>query len=165
MKLKQTLAPLFSIALICTAVLLMSAGKKDGDYDYMKQRLEATKAFTIEVINAMPDDKFDYQPNDDVRTFQAQAYHVVYSIDYYNRLFKGNPQPSWKPDAEDSKSKAELAKWAAEQFDAINETILAADNNPRLTAGIMSYLDHNAHHRGQMITYLRMNGIKPPNYR
>lgn len=165
MKRKTTLTPLFALLLIGASVLLTSADKKEGDYDWMKNRLELTKAFTIEVFSAMPEDKYTYKPSDDIRTFQELAYHVVYSIDYYNRLFKGNPQPQWNPGPEDSKSKKELIAWANEQFDAINATILSASNNNQLTAGIMSYIDHNAHHRGNMITYLKTNGIKPPNYR
>lgn len=165
MKRKTTLTPLFALLLIGSSVLLTSAGKKEGDYDWLKNRLDVTKAFTVEVLEAMPDNKYDYRPGDDVRTYQELAYHVVYSIDYYNRLFSGERQPKWNPGAEDSKSKAELVKWANEQFDAINATILAADDSKQLTAGIMGYIDHNAHHRGNMVTYLKTNGITPPSYR
>ena len=164
MKLKSYLS-LASLALICTAMLLMSTSPKEAEYGWLKQRLETTKAFTIDVIKAMPADSYDFKPNDDVRSFKAQAYHIIYSIDYFNRVFKGNANAQWNPGDENSKSKAELEKWAAEQFDAINATILAAEQNDALTNGILSYLDHNAHHRGQMITYLRMNDITPPSYR
>lgn len=164
MKLRITTG-LLSLTLMAGLIVLTSAAPKEGDYDWLKQRLETTKAFTIEVINAMPDDKFDYKPNDDVRTFKAQAYHIVYSIDYYNRVFKRNGQAAWQPGDENSMSKAELVKWATEQFDALNETILSTSSNDRLTAAVISYLDHNAHHRGQMITYLRMNGVTPPSYK
>lgn len=138
---------------------------KQGDYDWLKQRLTATKAFTIEVINAMPEDKYDFKPDDGVRSFQEQAYHLVYSIDYYNRLFATGGNAAWSPDAEDSKSKAEIMKWANELFDSMEKTILSAADNQQLTNGIIGYLDHNAHHRGQMIIYLRMNGVSAPSYR
>lgn len=165
MKLKTTLTPLFVLLLLCSTVLLTSTSSKEGDYDWLKNRLEATKAFTMEVIKAMPENKYDYKPGDDIRTYQELAYHVVYSINYYNRVFKGESQPKWNPEAEDSKSKAELIKWANEEFDAVNATILAASDNKPLTVGIMGYIDHNAHHRGNMITYLKTNGITPPSYR
>ena len=164
MKLKSVLTSTFSLALVALLVLT-SATPKKGDYDWIKPRLDAAKAYTIEVIKAMPEDKYDYRPTDEVRSFKEQAYHIVYSIDYFNRVFKSNGQAQWNSGPEDSKNKAELTQWANEQFDAIAETILAAPNNGQLTAGIISYLDHNAHHRGQMVTYLRMNGIVPPSYR
>ena len=162
---KATLLPMASVALLFMAFLLTSTSPKEGGYDWLKQRLETTKDFTLEVIRAMPDDKFDFKPNDEVRSFKAQAYHIIYSIDYFNRVFKGNSSAPWSPGGENSKSKAELIQWAIEKFDAINATILAAEQNEALTNGILSYLDHNAHHRGQMVTYLRMNEITPPNYR
>lgn len=165
MKLKTTLSPLFAVMLLGSSLLLTSTAREEGDYDWLKNRLEVTKAFTIEVIQAMPDDQYDYAPSEDVRSYKELAYHLVYSIDYFNRVFKGNPQAPWNPGAEDSKSKAELIKWANEQFDTINATILAASENDALTAGITSYIDHNAHHRGNMITYLRIKGIAAPNYR
>ncbi len=164
MKLRKPTA-FFAIALCACTLFFTGMAEKEGDYDWLKQRLETTKDFTIQVINAMPDEDYDYKPSDDVRSFKAQAYHIVYSIDYFNRVFKGEQQPAWAPGDENGKSKEELAKWAAEQFDAINATIMAAPNDNRLTAGIMSYLDHNAHHRGQMITYLRTKGVTPPTYR
>ena len=138
---------------------------KDGDYDWLKQRLTATKALTIEVINAMPEDKFDFKPDDGVRAFQEQAYHLVYSIDYYNRLFASGDNAAWSPGAEDSKSKAEIMKWANDLFDTLEKTILSASDNQQLTSGVMGFFDHNAHHRGQMIIYLRMNGVAAPSYR
>ena len=164
MKLNRT-SLLLALSLSLCMPLLTGMDKKEGDYDWLKQRLETTKDFTIQVFNAMPDEDYDYKPSDEVRSFKAQAYHIVYSINYFNRMFKGNAQPAWAPGDENSKSKAELTKWVTEQFDAINETILNAESNEQLTAGIISYLDHNAHHRGQMISYLRMKGITPPTYR
>ena len=164
MKLKNQTA-FFAVVLTACTLLFTSMAREEGDYDWLKQRLETTKDFTIQVIKAMPEGDYDFKPTEDVRSFKAQAYHIVYSIDYFNRVFKGENQPAWAPGDENSKSKAELEKWAAEQFDAINATILASANNERLTAGIISYLDHNAHHRGQMITYLRAKGVTPPTYR
>ena len=164
-KLKQT--PLLVLVLSVLAIGLTSANLKpaDGGYDYLKQRLEITKALTIEVFNAMPESDYSFKPNDEQRTFGAQAYHIAYSIDYYRRAFQNRGQAEWSPGDENIKSKAELIKWAGEQFDAMHKLILASDQNDAVTALVISYLDHNAHHRGQMITYLRMKGITPPPYR
>ncbi len=157
--------PVLFIGMMGILTLLTSASHKEGDYDWLQKRLAATKAFTVEVISTMPEGKYNFKPDDGVRSFKEQAYHVVYSVDYYRRLFGGNPNAAWSPGNEGSKSKAELVKWANEQFDEMEKVIMAAKNNPSLTAGIISYLDHNAHHRGQMIIYLRMNNVAAPNYR
>ncbi|MBO3699797.1 DinB family protein [Roseivirga sp. E12] len=156
-----------ALTLILSATLLFTSMKSadDGGYDWMKNRLNASKAFTVEVLEAMPEDSYDYKPNDDQRTFAAQAYHIVYSIDYFRRALEQGAGAQWAPGDENSKTKEELVTWANEQFDAINTFIIDHESNDAFTAGVMSYLDHNAHHRGQIVTYLRMKGIAPPNYR
>ena len=165
MKLRSIYLSVIILCLLAITPISSTANNGAGDYDWLKKRLAATKAFTVEVISAMPEDKYDFRPTKEVRTFKEQAYHVVYSIDYYKRVFGGNPRAAWAPGKEDSKSKAELIAWANEQFDEMEKVIMAASNNPRLTAGIISYLEHNSHHRGQMVAYLRKNGIAAPRYR
>lgn len=130
----------------------------------MKQRLETTKAYTLAVLDAMPDGDYTFKPNEEQRTFAAQAYHIVYSIDYFHRAFSNGGDAQWQPGDENSKSKKELIEWAKSKFDEMNSFILSQESDDRLTAGVMSYLDHNAHHRGQIITYLRLKGINPPQY-
>ena len=66
---------------------------------------------------------------------------------------------------ENSKSKKELIAWAKEEFASMHKWIQEQPSNDRLTSGIISYLDHNAHHRGQIVTYLRLKGITPPSYK
>ncbi|PIQ47399.1 MAG: hypothetical protein COW03_15255 [Cytophagales bacterium CG12_big_fil_rev_8_21_14_0_65_40_12] len=166
MKRKLTKIAFAAFTLSALALVLTSAASapKKGDYDWLKARLEVTKSYTIEVLQAMPEKDYDFKPDADQRTFKAQAYHIAYSIDYFERALS-NPQAAWNPGDENSKSKEELIKWTIEKFDAINKMILESDASDARTAGIISYLDHNAHHRGQIITYLRLKGIKPPNYK
>lgn len=151
--------------LLSTAILFTSMKPaEEGGYDWMKARLDATKAFTIEVLEAMPADSYDFKPNKDQRTFAAQAYHIAYSIDYFKRALSG-PGAAWSPGDENSKTKDELVKWASEQFDEMTTLILSKEASDPFTVGVMSFLDHNTHHRGQIITYLRLKGITPPTYR
>lgn len=154
-----------ALTLLLSTILFTSMKPADdGGYDWLKGRLDATKAFTIEVLNAMPEGSYDFRPNKDQRTFAAQAYHIIYSIEYFRGALQ-NTGAAWAPGDENSKSKAELLKWATEQFDEMNSLILSKEASDPFTAGVMSYIDHNAHHRGQIITYLRLKGIAPPSYR
>ncbi|MFY0591747.1 DinB family protein [Roseivirga sp.] len=166
MKTNTKFSALTVVLLLTTTVLLtsMKPVEEKGGYDWMKGRLDAAKSFTIEVLKAMPEDDYDYKPNDDQRTFAAQAYHIAYSVEYFHKAFS-QPNAAWQPGDENSKSKEELLKWAEAKFDEMHAFILASDANDQLTAGILYYLDHNSHHRGQVVTYLRMKGIKPPVYK
>ena len=135
-----------------------------GDYDYLSQRLENTRAYTLEVLEAMPADQYDFKPTEEVRTYAAQAFHIAYSAEFYYKSFKGE-RPEWAPGDENRMNKEELIAYTSEQFDAMNKLIKDAEAKPELTEGLLGFLDHNAHHRGQMITYLRVSGIEPPQYR
>lgn len=166
MKIKNFLPAAVALFFVATIILFTSAKESEfKDYDWLKPRLDAAQAFTIEVLEAMPEDDYDFKASEDQRTFAAQAYHIVYSIDYFERAFANGGNAAWQPGDENSKSKEELVAWAKEKFESMNSWILEQPGNDRLTAGIISYLDHNAHHRGQIVTYLRMKGITPPSYR
>lgn len=162
-----------NIALVGTIALLLSASSyafqvdanaENPPYNFMKQQLENSKAFTVEVFEAMPAEDYSYKPDNDVRTFAAQAYHIAYSLEWYNNTLKGTPIP-WAPGDENRMNKEQLVEYVNKQFDAIMETIYSTPINDRFTMGVVSVLDHNSHHRGQMVIYLRMKGIKPPSYR
>lgn len=142
-----------------------SASASEGGYDWLKQRLDASKDYTLAVLEAMPEDDYSFKAGEEQRTFAAQAYHIVYSVDYFHRAFSNGGQAQWAPEDENSKSKKELIEWANKKFEEMNEFILTQESNDQLTSGVVSYLDHNAHHRGQIITYLRIKGIAPPQYR
>ena len=152
-------------AFLALIFIASTAIANEGGYDWLKQRLDASKAYTVAVLEAMPEDDYSFKPNDDQRTFAAQAYHIVYSIDYFHRALSNGGNAQWAPGDENSKSKKELIEWANAKFDEINKFILEQESNDALTAGVISYLDHNSHHRGQIVTYLRMKGIAPPQYR
>ena len=152
-------------AFLALIFIASTANANEGGYDWLKQRLDASKAYTVAVLEAMPEDDYSFKPNDDQRTFAAQAYHIVYSIDYFHRAISNGGNAQWAPGDENSKSKKELIEWANAKFDEINKFILEQESNDALTAGVVSYLDHNSHHRGQIVTYLRMKGIAPPQYR
>ncbi len=152
-------------AFLALIFIASTANANEGGYDWLKQRLDASKAYTVAVLEAMPEDDYSFKPNDDQRTFAAQAYHIVYSIDYFHRALSNGGNAQWAPGDENSKSKKELIEWANAKFDEINKFILEQESNDSLTAGVVSYLDHNSHHRGQIVTYLRMKGVAPPQYR
>lgn len=156
-----------AVMLLLSATVLFTSMKpaEAGGYDWLKGRLDASKTYTLEVLRAMPEGDYDFKPNDDQRTFAAQAYHIAYSIEYFHQAFSSGGNAAWNPGDENSKSKDELIKWAETKFDEMNNFILAAPSNDQLTAGVVYYLDHNSHHRGQIITYLRMKGISPPSYK
>lgn len=135
-----------------------------SSYEYLDQELTNAKEFTLEVLNGMPTEDYSFKPVDDVRSFGAQAFHIAYSLEWFNAQLKGKPI-AWEPGDENRMSKEELVAYTTEQFDAMIEIIHGAEESGPFTAGILGALSHNSHHRGQMVIYYRVNEMAPPAFK
>ena len=131
---------------------------------YIKTNLMSVKGYTLDILKAMPEETYNYVPTEGMRTFEAQAYHIYYSLDYYIRWFD-NERPKWEPGDENSLDKNKLIKLVTEKFDEIIKLVEEPKYTNTILPKLISLFDHNSHHRGQLIVYLRMNKIKPPAYR
>jgi DinB superfamily len=137
-----------------------------------------------EAAEAMPEDKFNFSPEslnipgDDykgVRTFALQVKHVAasnYALwspltgDTFPDNFMGGNGP------EDLKTKADILKFLKDSF-ALGHKAAASltpenmlqpagkSKSPRLSRATFA-VAHAYDHYGQMVEYLRMNGIVPP---
>jgi uncharacterized damage-inducible protein DinB len=131
----------------------------------------------IDAAEAMPADKYDFVPAngkfDGARSFGSQVEHLT-EANY--AFFKGFGIPGAPDDAKlkSLKTKPELVQalkdsfaYAEKNVDAItaqNAFVPVGTGERKLTrAGAATFcLAHNMDHYGQMVEYLRMNGIVPP---
>ncbi len=129
----------------------------------------------VSAAEAMPEDKFNFSPTQGefkgVRSFGAQVKHVAESNYYF---FGGNMSEAdlkTKSDAiEKLNSKAEIIQALKDSLatahtfvDGITpeNAFVTTDHGTR--GGMASFgLAHMMDHYGQMVVYLRMNGIVPP---
>jgi uncharacterized damage-inducible protein DinB len=131
----------------------------------------------VSAVEAMPEDKFNFAPTEGefkgVRTFSGQVKHVAGSS-YY---FFGGPDLSQadvkaKEDAvEKLTTKAEIVQALKDSFvkahafvDGITpENAFVTMPNGSTRGGLAAFgLAHMMDHYGQLVVYLRMNGIVPP---
>lgn len=131
---------------------------------------------TKRVIEAIPSDKGDYRPDANARTAMELAWHIVAAE---KRFLSGiaagafDLTPINRPDS--VRDPAGIAQWFDETF-AANVAQLERLNGEQL-ARIVDFrglfqlpavtylqfiLNHTAHHRGQLSTYLRPMGGKVP---
>ena len=138
-----------------------------------------------EAADAMPEDKFNFSPESlnipgasykGVRTFALQVKHIAasnYALyapltgDTFPKDFLGGNGP------ENLKTKAEIMKFLHDSFALGHKAAatLTTDNmlQPAAPGGSTARLQratfgvaHAFNHYGQMVEYLRMNGIVPP---
>ena len=138
----------------------------------------------IDATEAMPDEKFNFTPEslkipgDDykgVRSFAVQAKHIASSNYFIWSPVAGDAVPANIKDGNgpvEMKSKAEILKFLKESFalghkaaaTLTPENMLqpyAPGRGPRLDR-VEFGIAHAYDHYGQMVEYLRMNGIVPP---
>jgi uncharacterized damage-inducible protein DinB len=151
-------------AFFVTVGMDRSNTSEDKSYEYLETQLDNAKSYTLEVIEGFPEDDFGFKPGDEMRTFGAQAFHIAYSLEWFNAQLKGEPI-QWDPGDEERMNKEELIAYTTEQFDAFIGIIKNAEEGGRFTAGVVGSLRHNSHHRGQMVAYYRANGMAPPQYK
>lgn len=133
----------------------------------------------VAAAEAMPADKYDFAPTagkfDGVRTFGSEVQHIT-EANYY--FFSGFGLSGAPDDAKlkSLKSKDELVQalkdsfaYAQKGIDTItpqNAFVVTGSGpmNMKMTrAGAATFcLAHSMDHYGQMVEYLRMNGIVPP---
>ncbi|MFN0106792.1 MAG: DinB family protein [Bryobacteraceae bacterium] len=134
-----------------------------------------TREYSLAVLDAMPADKFTSKANPAQRTFGEQMLHLAGANTAYFRGFELLPPPEMKaPDAADKTAVRAYVVASFDFTDAVlakmsEKDVLRTDIkfSPRLPAHsavdifLRAYM-HTAHHRGQIVTYLRVNEIKPP---
>lgn len=138
--------------------------------DYIT-KWENNKAYTLAVLEAMPEKYYDFQPTDKVKSFKEQAAHIVEAFNFQME-FLGYPNLA----KVDKTSKATVIQSYTDIFEVIIAHIKTL--NPRdlqeeiepfygisTKSRMLNLMDnHLAHHRGQLTVYLRLKGVKPPKY-
>ncbi len=143
------------------------------------------KEYTLEVLEAMPPDGFDFKPNPVQRNFGDQLRHLAFANvrSFSNFKLVPIPSPPLAPDAKtldamvNATDKDAVRKFVAASFDYVS-SVLEKLTEAELTATAYTITDphtgtdvllraytHTAHHRGQAIVYLRARNIAPPVWR
>lgn len=141
-------------------------------------RLENSKKSTLQMAQAMPENQYNYKPAADEMSFRAQLLHISQNVNWLTSTHL-TTQPSPFPNGglkDTGQSKAAVEQLIAQAFDYAIESVRAFDAatleekvtffaGPLSKRQILNLLnDHQSHHRGQLVVYLRMNGVKPPAY-
>ena len=139
---------------------------------------EEAKEHCLDVARAMPEELYSYKPTDVSKTFAEQMVHIGYTVELLcKRYVQGMEVKPNTPDA-NKMSKDEVIKLVEDGFDYVlgvintveqsklDETcVMYHSGNTVSRAFAFFYVqDHLTNHRAKANLYLRMNGIKPPEY-
>ena len=132
------------------------------------------------LAETMPEDKWSFKPTQgefkDVRTFGEQVKHVACANEAWARQIVGQDPPS-RCDIggrNPAKTKAEILSYLHDSFTMIDKVIANtnAENllhpntgpywGPNRLSALTAAVWHISDHYGQLVEYLRMNGIVPP---
>jgi hypothetical protein len=133
----------------------------------------------IAIAEDLPEDKYDYKPNPDSRTFVAQLIHACASMYYFTDPAQGKkPHLSDDPKRDELQTKAQIVafvkKCVQEGADVIkakgdkglNESVAAGGPTlTRLYDLAYGLIEHSGEHYGQLVVYYRINNMVPPESR
>ena len=134
----------------------------------------------ISLAEAMPEDKWSYKPTlgafENVRTFGEQVKHVACANEAWAKQMSGEKPPArcdlGGPNK--AKTKAEMMSYLHESFVMVDKVIADTTGanllhanpgpywGPNRLAALTATVWHLSDHYGQLVEYLRMNGIVPP---
>ncbi len=168
---------LMGITLVLSCAALSAAQTTTaGPKDWLDQWQTATKQL-IQVAEAMPADKYDYKPVKEVESFGDQLKHTMHATKVLLANAQGRKMamPDVSAELGKLKSKEEIIaalRKSAEAGAAVVKDI-AGKNDAEVVDSqffgkttrrylLMQAIAHDQNHYGQLVYYLRLNGIVPP---
>jgi uncharacterized damage-inducible protein DinB len=149
--------------------------------DSVGNALQWTEDQFYSVADAMPESKYDFIPTtgnfEGARSFSEQVKHVACANYAFFNEIEGKTPPDHceKGGNAPAKTKAELLKYLKDSFDYGNQVLQTVNSKnalervegpyagPNTKLGLaVAAVWHIADHYGQIVEYLRLNGIVPP---
>ena len=181
--------PAFRLWMLCAVVALtIASASAQGaklnsvlDVPEFVRDWQISKQFTMEVAQAMPAEFYTFKATPEEMSFGEQIVHIaganVFRFKQITGIqppFEFDPGKPGPTDKETSLKRLEqsfdyvlnvLPKVTSEQLQRTwNIPSWKGRTQPDGRAMIMNMFVHTAHHRAQCEVYLRLKGIKPPDY-
>ena len=139
-----------------------------------KATWESTRTLVLGIAESVPEDKYDFKPTPSVRSFREILIHLIgENYAFLSRVSGDNLGSNARFDT--LKSRAEIMKALRESYDygARVWEGLTEEKAPEMVAGrggqqtqrwaaILGVIQDNMNHYGNLVVYLRLNGIVPP---
>ncbi len=163
--------------------LLMSLGfsingkaqTNDSLLNQLSAKWKNAKTYALKVAELMPEEQYNFKPVPDEMTFGEQLLHIAQNMNWLSSAYLLVSKQNSKSDAK-VLSKQSIINTISTAYDSalavhyrltpkqLDEVVpfFAGPKSRRQILILMH--DHQTHHIGQLIVYLRLKGIKPPEY-
>ena len=139
----------------------------------LRGQWEATRSLVVGIAEAIPEGKYDYRPTPEVRSFLEQLQHLVGENYMFMGMVAGEKPAA--PQPENLKTRVAILRALSESYD-YGTKVLAGLNDQKAVEAVAGFrgqltprlgivinnLKDNMDHYGNLVTYLRLNGIVPP---
>lgn len=127
-----------------------------------------------------PEDKYDFKPTPEVRSFAQQLLHVAVSMYYFTSPVMGQKPPAGEdPPRAQYKTKADVVAYVKKAVEdgaaaikskgdkGMAEVTTDPDSKQQMHVSDLAYglIEHSGEHYGQLVVYYRVSGLVPPESR
>lgn len=168
--------------ILFTLALAVPAFSQSAEKDALVKHWKTTGEFTIAVAKLMPADQYGFRPVPVELSFGQIMVQVAIANVGACATASGMARPEVPAklsaalkDEKVDVDKDSALKFLADTFEFCNQAVASmtpekldavVGGNRKMTGfeWLWAYFTHTAHHRGQAEVYLRVKGIKPPDY-
>jgi hypothetical protein len=125
----------------------------------VRKGFEEVNDWVTKAADMVPADKYSYRPVDTVRTFGELIAHIADSYNYFCAQGVGN-KVEWTTPIE--KGKTDKETLLPKLKEAVGKCTAAYGANNAQLRPLFANVGHTSLHYGNIITYMRMMGLKPP---
>ena len=164
----------FIVILFATPFKLPAQASNDSLLAQLNRKWANAKIYVLKMAELMPEEFYDFKPVPEEMNFKQQLLHIADNMEWLSSSYLFIPKKN-KIDTT-VKDKAAVIKILSDAYDMgraahhdlstkqLDEvvTFFAGPTTRRQILILMH--DHQTHHLGQLIVYLRLKGIKPADY-
>ena len=139
----------------------------------LRQQWESIRNMMVRIVEVVPEDKYNYKPTPDVRSFLDLFIHVAGENYFFMSGVTGD-KPGDLSRLDKLKTREEILKALHESYDYGAKILAGLDDQkameiitvrnrqmPRWQPALANIVD-NMDHYGNLVVYMRLNGIVPP---
>ncbi len=172
---KKHILRIILLLIISSFPVVLHAQSNDSLQVQLSRKWENAKAYALKMADLMPAENYDFRAVADVMSFKEQLLHIADNMKWLSSTFlfsKGSKQVADTTILD----KAVVIKFLSDAYDqALTahhklspkqlDEVVPFFAGPMTRRQILILMhDHQTHHVGQLIVYLRLKGIKPPAY-